>query len=590
MTSSPAAVFRRPLSVGGLLVALLLVAALALLGTPRAAHADPVATCAAPSDVIAHPGRTRLIYAGCTPNTAVPASVTIDPPAHGTAGALSSLTFQYTAAAGYTGPVSFTVHPVGADGQAWPAFTVAIDVSATRNTPPNCGYGSSGVTARAGSPVTIALNACDDAEGDPVTIALTAGPDHGTAGPIGPGAGSGSQLTYTSDPSFSGGDTIGYAATDDYGDTSPTATVGVDVRPLGSNQPPVCYGSQPIGLGDPPIADAAVFPDLGAVYLWCVDPDGDPLTLTFVQPPVHGTVAAIADSPLPGFTYTPIGGYTGLDSLVVVISDGQGGSVRKAMTLVVGNHAPECGALLTITIPMRTSAADPGVTIPEPCADPEGDQLTASLSLGTRLSHGAASFDATADTITYTPDVGFSGEEWLDYHVDDGHFSGNFNAVHIFVGGPSGPGPQPAAPRAVALPPSAQQRAATQAAKLLGTAAKPLALGLGTAVRAFATGAKRVAPGDALVTVSCATACTVGVAARLTLTPQRHGAPRTTLTLAHRAVKAKAGHTAVVRLVLTKAQRARVAHARRTTVALALRTAVGKRVKTVHSTFTVARR
>jgi hypothetical protein len=92
------------------------------------------------------------------------------------------------------------------------------------------------------------------------------------------------------------------------------------------------------------------------------------------------------------------------------------------------------------------------------------------------------------------------------------------------------------------------------------------------------------------VTVACAKACTVRVDGHLTLTPKRRGDARTTLTLSHRTVKAKAGHTAVVRLTLTKAQRTRVARAQRATVAFTLRAAVGERAKTVHRTFTLARR
>jgi hypothetical protein len=589
MTLSLATAPRRSPSVARLLVAVLLTAAVTLLGTPRAAHADPIATCAAPSDLVAHPDRARLIYATCTPNTAVPASVTIDPPAHGAVVALSNLTFRYTAAAGYTGPVSFTVHPVGADGQAWPAFTVALDVSTRRDTPPNCGFGSAGVITRAGSPVTITLNACDDAEGDPVTVALTSGPAHGTAGPVGPAAGgSGYQFTYTPDASFSGSDTIGYTATDDSGAASAEATIGVDVHPLGSNGPPTCTPTWIGGIGPMPIADAYVYIDRPEVYLNCQDPDGDPLTVTFVQPPAHGTVALVPGTAQPVFTYTAIGGYTGFDTLVVDLDDGQGGTLRKPMTLAVGNHYVRCSNRVTVAVPARTSAADPGVTIPQPCTDPDGDPLTSTLYRA--LGHGTVRFDDAAGTITYTPDVGFSGDELLEYQIDDGHFGTNYQSVQLVVGGAGSPGPPPVARRAATLPPSAQARAATQAAKLFGTTAKPLALGLGAAARGFLTGAQRVAPGDALVTVSCTTACTVGVDARLTLTPKRRGGARTTLTLGHRTVKAKAGHTAVVRLVLTKAQRTRLAHARRATVALALRTAVGKRAKTVHRTFTVARR
>ena len=569
-------------------VALAVLLAGAILAGPGPALADPVATCSVPGPVTAHPGRTQLIYAGCTPSTAVPASVQIDPPAHGTVIALSNLTFQYAADDGYTGPVSFTVHPAGADDQAWPAFTVAIDVSATSNTPPNCGYGSGQVITRQEQPVVVPINACYDADGDPLTVAVTTAPAHGTVSAVRPAAlgGSGYEVTYTPAAGFTGADTIGYAATDDHGDRSAEATVGVDVHPLGTNQPPVCPPAPSFPGMTPPTADATVFIGQNTVWLGCSDPDGDPITLTFVQPPAHGTVAVGPDPSRPTFTYTSIGGYTGPDALVVELSDGQGGTLRKAMTLHVGNHWADCGPRVETTIAGRAAAADPGVTIHRPCTDPDGDPLTAIL--WTPPAHGTVSFDDAAGTLTYTPDVGFTGDDLVGFDVDDGHYGLNYGQVLFHVG------PATAVTRAAAPPPvtraAARDPAATRAASLLGGSAVALDLGLGTAARGFATTAKTVADGRALAVVICAKACTLGVDGQLELSGERSGARRHgTLKLVHHRLKAKAGGTAVVRLSLTKAQRARIAHAQKATVTLALTTRAGQKTRSIHRVFTIRR-
>jgi len=575
VTPSPLAPLRR--AALGVLVALAALA-LAALAVAAPAPADPVATCSA-SPATAHPGQATTIYARCSPSTAVPASVQIDPPAHGTVVALSNLTFRYAADGAFTGPVTFTVHPSGGDGQAWPAFTVAVDVSATANTPPNCGYGPS-ATTRQGSAVIVALPACIDAEGDPTTVAISTAPTHGGVSAV-RATGSAFEVTYTPDPGYAGADSFAYAATDDHGGRSGEVTVPVDVRPLGFNSAPICTPTISFPLAGPGFV--TVFADRTTFPLWCSDADGDPLTVAFVALPAHGTVVAGSGASGPTFTYTPTGGYTGLDSFAVEVSDGQGGTVRKNVLLHVGNHWAECGTRISASVASRVVAEDPGVTVHQPCTDPDGDPLTAQL--WTPPEHGTASYDQASGTVTYTPDIGFVGEDVVGYEVDDGHFGGNYFSVGIHVGPAA---PHPVAPAAGPAAPVARDAAATRAAAVLGKSFVALDLGLGAAVRAFATGAKTVADGRPVVVVVCAKACTVGVDGQLKLAGERGGARSGSLKLVHRALRAKAGRSAVVRLALTKAQRTRVAHAKKAVVTLALSTrTAGRRARLVHRAFTV---
>jgi hypothetical protein len=445
------------------------------------------------------------------------------------------------------------------------------------------------VVTRQEQAVVVPINACYDADGDPLAVAVTTNPTHGAVSAVRPAAtGGGYEVTYTPDPGFTGADTIGYAATDDHGDRSAEATVGVDVHPLGTNQPPICPPAPTFPGMAPPTADATVFIGQNTVWLGCRDDDGDPITLTFVEPPAHGTVVAGPDPSRPTFTYTPVGGYTGPDALVVELSDGQGGTLRKAMTLHVGNHWAECGPRIEEAIAGRGAASDPGVMIRRPCTDPDGDPLTAIL--WTPPAHGTVRFDDAAGTLTYTPDVGYSGDDLVGFHVDDGHYGLNYGQV-LFHVGPGATGTRAsAAPRANAAAATIPDPAVLRAASLLGGSTVALDLGLGTAARGFATAAKTVADGRPLAVVLCAKACTLEVDGQLRLSGEKAGARRHgTLKLVHHSLKAKARGSAVIRLSLTKAQRSRIAHAQRASVVLTLKTTAGGKSKSVKRTFAIRR-
>lgn len=61
------------------------------------------------------------------------------------------------------------------------------------------------------------------------------------------------------------------------------------------------------------------------------DPDNDPLTLTIVTAPAHGT--ATVEQGL--IVYTPAAGFTGSDALVYRVADGKGGNAEAQVTITV---------------------------------------------------------------------------------------------------------------------------------------------------------------------------------------------------------------------------------------------------------------
>jgi hypothetical protein len=86
---------------------------------------------------------------------------------------------------------------------------------------------------------------------------------------------------------------------------------------LKENQPPVNH---------PPVAGAISAatdenkPININVLAQCSDPDNDPLTVTSVTPPSHGTATINADWTI---TYNPVHNYCGPDSFTYTISDGK---------------------------------------------------------------------------------------------------------------------------------------------------------------------------------------------------------------------------------------------------------------------------
>jgi hypothetical protein len=67
------------------------------------------------------------------------------------------------------------------------------------------------------------------------------------------------------------------------------------------------------------------------------DPDSDPLTVTSVAAPSHGTISNWSNiGPGNGsMTYTPVLGFKGKDTFTYSISDGRGGSATATVTVTV---------------------------------------------------------------------------------------------------------------------------------------------------------------------------------------------------------------------------------------------------------------
>ena len=173
------------------------------------------------------------------------------------------------------------------------------------------------------------------------------------------------------------------------------------LEPVGS--PPVAADDSAATTEDTPVEIAVLANDS--------DPDGDPLTVYAVTQGADGSVTNNASS----VTYTPLADFSGTDSFTYTVGDGNGNTDTATVTVAVSpaNDAPVAND------DSATTGEDTPVTIDVLAndSDPDGDALT--VSIVTQPSYGTAAVNGD-NTVTYTPDPGFAGDDVFDYSASDG--------------------------------------------------------------------------------------------------------------------------------------------------------------------------
>jgi CshA-type fibril repeat protein len=236
-----------------------------------------------------------------------------------------------------------------------------------------------------------------DADGDPLTITAVTQPASGRVAINLDGT-----VTYTPNPGFVGTDTFTYTITDSNGGTS-TARVTLEVGPV--NDAPVARNDFVTAREDQPVTIAVLGND--------GDPDADPLTITAVAQPTHGTVTVNPDGTV---TYTPNPNFNGIDTFTYTVSDVQGGTSTAAVTVTVGavNDTP-----VAVNDPATTSEGSPvTVDVRANDSDPDGDPLT--IIAVTQGANGTVVVNPDG-TVTYTPNPDFNGTDVFTYTVADGN-------------------------------------------------------------------------------------------------------------------------------------------------------------------------
>ncbi len=331
-------------------------------------------------------------------------------PAFGTAVINPDNTITYTPHADYYGigglpPDSFnyTISDGSGDTSTAAVFITVIPV----NDAP-VAVDDAAVTAE-NTPVTVDVLANDsDVDGDVLSVIAVTPPLHGVA-VINPD----DTVAYTPAPGYSGSDTFGYTVSDGQGGTD-SAIVTITVTSVNDN--PVANDDAATTLEDAPVTIDVLANDS--------DADGDIFTISSVTQPAHGAVVNNGGN----VTYQPDANYYGTDSFSYTISDGQGGSdtATVAVTVTPVNDNP-----IAVNDTATTLENTPvTIAVLSNDSDVDGDALTV-VSVA---QPGSGSVIINPDnTVTYTPDAGFSGTDSFSYDIADGQEGTDTASVTVNV-------------------------------------------------------------------------------------------------------------------------------------------------------------
>jgi parallel beta-helix repeat protein len=283
-------------------------------------------------------------------------------------------------------------------------------------------------TTPADTPVAVEVLANDtDPDGDPLSVSSVGSPEHGTATADPSGT-----ITYRPAPGFSGLDSFTYTVSDGRGGTA-SATVAVEVTFVESNN------TSPQASDD-----AATTPEDTAVTVEVLandaDPDGDPLSVSSVGSPQHGTATA---DPSGIITYTPAPNFNGPDGFTYTASDGRGGMASASVVVEVTavDDPPTANA--------QSVSTDEGMMLlvtltgSDPDGSPVGFQVTALPANGTlhegsdpsghQIATSELPYTLPGATVTYVPGAEYTGADSFSFAAHDGTQAGSPAAVSITV-------------------------------------------------------------------------------------------------------------------------------------------------------------
>ncbi|MGD8357039.1 MAG: Ig-like domain-containing protein [Lysobacterales bacterium] len=203
--------------------------------------------------------------------------------------------------------------------------------------------------------------------------------------------------------------------------TGYTYTYNTELR--GSDNQAPQAGNDSAGVNEDSSADIAVLGNDS-------DPDGDPLVVTGVSNPPHGSATVNPDDTV---HYAPDANFNGADSFSYTISDGNGGADSAIVNVTVNPVNDYPVAVGDSASTAQDTAVD--ISVLSNDSDPDGDTLNVSAvtqgGFGSVTNHGSY--------VTYQPGVGFNGADAFGYTVDDGNGGTDTATVNVTVLAPNQP-------------------------------------------------------------------------------------------------------------------------------------------------------
>ena len=281
----------------------------------------------------------------------------------------------------------------------------------TLNTPPVANDDAAGTTVATPVNIDVVANDIDAEDGSsppvpPAVVTVTSNPGNG--GVVNNNNGT---VTYTPNQGYLGPDSFQYTLTDSAGAVSNTATVSITVS-ASANNPPVANDTTLATNEDTPLAIQ--------VDSVATDPDGDGLIYaTFDATSAQG--GTIVKTTTTELTYTPAANFNGQDSFKYSVSDGIDNSNVATITVTVNpvNDPVVCTDVSFNTEISTALAIDVAADLLPTCTDADNDTITLDSVSQPTQPGSMVTFDGV-NTVTYTPEAGFSGQDSFTYTASDG--------------------------------------------------------------------------------------------------------------------------------------------------------------------------
>ena len=282
-----------------------------------------------------------------------------------------------------------------------------------------------------GTTLTVAANegllANDsDEDGDPLTAVLVSGSSHGELA-----LNLGGSFTYQHDGSETSSDSFTYLASDGtLGSNVVLVTIAVTLM---NDSPVAVDDSYGVDEGSTLITHAS-----SGVLANDTDAERDPLTATLIDTTSSGGLILNADG---SFSYEHDGSKTKGDRFTYVANDGavDGNVATVVISVSLTNDAPVAVDDNATSKSTTNEWVAVSINVLGNDSDADGDALTV-INLS-QPAHGITLVNDD-NTVTYAPDVGFTGQDSFIYTAYDGAAESNVATVTIVVASPP-PSPTP---------------------------------------------------------------------------------------------------------------------------------------------------